>query len=101
MTDQIKTCEICSKSFFFYEEEHLLAKDDPIGKGHFTALFPNICQRCNTILIHLDACCAYQDAYKELDTYQDEYKELLDGFDQFSNSLDEFTSFIAFAERNF
>lgn len=91
MTDQIKTCEICSKSFFFYEKEHLLAKNDPIDKGHFTALFPNICQRCNSVLTHLDAPCSYQD----------NYDEVIEGFNQFSNSLKEFARFIIFADKNF
>lgn len=89
MADQIKTCETCSKTFFFYEEEHLLAQD--VTKGHFTALFPTLCQRCNAILTHLDAAC----------TYEDNYNALLDGLNQFSNSLTEFTNFIAFCDKNF
>jgi uncharacterized protein YaaQ len=90
-----KECKICSKKFYFSEEEFILANGESfLEKGHHTALFGDCCQRCNAILTHLDAPCACSDT--------EEATRIINEFaDSYSNSPMETLNFIAYVERNF
>jgi hypothetical protein len=81
----IKICDICENLYVYNEAQVKHCRENFIDNG--SAIFENLCQRCNFIMHYIDVC-----------SYADDKEEIIKAFEFFSDSDKETDNFINFAE---